>query len=397
MKHNAKKTLALLLALVMVLSLVPAMGIAAYADDTSYTLTIPSTLNVANSGWNATDGISATGTLAEGKKLTVTAASDDEFALVFGENKVNYKLAESGDTNTTYANATEKTAWEYTSLSSDATTQPMGVVVEDYSSKPAGTYQDTVTFTASVVSASTPLDNTTTAWTAGTFAVPAGGLTYGDAITVSGDVTLVLTDGETLTLNKGIGLASGATLTVEGNGTMNVNGTNESTASTVAGSGTIILTSGTLTAKGGNGAGISGWVHDQTKSAGGVAINGAVTVSGGTLTATGGNGGSIDSNGNANYAGVGGAAISGSVTVNGGTVTATGGNGGNLKVTISGGTDDERAGNGGAAIGGDATITSGTWTATNGSNGTYNVTSGCYGCSAGTGGKAVAGTVTDNR
>ena len=251
--------------------------------------------------------------------------------------------------------------------------------------------------TRSAVPASTPLDNTTTAWTAGTYAVPAGGKTYSDAITVSGDVTLVLTDGATLTLNKGISLASGATLTIEGNGTMAVNGTNNSTASTVAGSGTIILTSGTLTAKGGNGAGISGWVHDQTKSAGGVAINGAVTVSGGTLTATGGNGGSIDSNGTFNNAGVGGAAISGSVTVNGGTVTATGGNGGNLKVTISGGVDDARAGNGGAAIGGDATITSGTWTATNGSNGTYNVTSGCYGCSAGTGGKAVAGTVTDNR
>jgi len=102
--------------------------------------------------------------------------------------------------------------------------------------------------------AATPLDNTTTAWTAGTFAVPAGGLTYSDAITVSGDVTLTLTDGETLTLNKGISLASGATLTIQGNGTMNVNGTNNSTASTVAGStGTLILTSGTLTATGGKG------------------------------------------------------------------------------------------------------------------------------------------------
>ena len=71
----------------------------------------------------------------------------------------------------------------------------------------------------------TPLDNTTTAWSAGTYAVPAGGLTYSAAITVSGDVTLVLTDGTTLTLNKGISLAEGATLTIQGNGTMNVNGT----------------------------------------------------------------------------------------------------------------------------------------------------------------------------
>ena len=128
-------------------------GYAAPAVDTTsdYTLTIPATLAVANSGWNATDGISATGTLATGKKLVVTATSDDEFALVSGENKVNYKLAESGDNTTTYDTATEKTSWEFTALSETAATQPMGIVVEDYSSKPAGDYSDTVTFTASVV------------------------------------------------------------------------------------------------------------------------------------------------------------------------------------------------------------------------------------------------------
>ena len=245
--------------------------------------------------------------------------------------------------------------------------------------------------TRSAVPAATPLDNTTTAWTAGTFAVPAGGLTYSDAITVSGDVTLTLTDGETLTLNKGISLAEGATLTIEGNGTMNVNGTSVSTASTVDGSGTLVLTSGTLTAKGGNGGGygdreaVSG-----SKQAGGVAINGAVTVSGGTLTATGGAGGSIG-NRNANVtAGAGGAAISGSVTLVSGTLTATGGNGGN-----GGDHSTGTAGAGGAAIGGDLTVNGGTMTTTNGSNGV--VTSSPTAVNLGTGGKAVAGTVTDNR
>ena len=124
---------------------------------TDYVLTIPATLSVKNAGWNGTSGISATGTLENGKKLTVTASSDGEYALVSGENKVNYKLAASGDTNTTYANATEKTVWEFTSLSDSATTQTMGIVVEDYSTKPAGTYQDTVTFTASVESAAKKL------------------------------------------------------------------------------------------------------------------------------------------------------------------------------------------------------------------------------------------------
>ena len=204
------------------------------------------------------------------------------------------------------------------------------------------------------------LDNTMTAWSAGTFAVPAGGLTYSDAITVTGDVTLTLTDGETLTLNKGISIADGATLTVEGEGTMNVNGTNESTASTVAGTGTLVLTSGTLTATGGNGQSLNTNHDDTTGASGGVAING-------------------------------------NVTIDGGTVTAIGGNGGNCTVTISGGADNIIAGNGGAAINGSVTVNAGTWTATNGSNGTANISSGSYNSRAGTGGAAVTGTVTDNR
>lgn len=113
----------------------------------TYTLTIPSALTVANSGWNVTDGISATGALNSGKKLTVTASSNGEFALVNQSDntqKVSYKLAAaSTDTEAT-------TSWEFTELSSTATTKPMGIIVEDYSSMPAGTYQDIVTFTAAV-------------------------------------------------------------------------------------------------------------------------------------------------------------------------------------------------------------------------------------------------------
>ena len=200
----------------------------------------------------------------------------------------------------------------------------------------------------------TPLDNTTTAWSAGTFAVPAGGLTYSDAITVSGDVTLVLTEGTTLTLNKGIILADGATLTIQGNGTMNVNGTNESTASTVAGTGTITLTSGTLTARGGNGGGFGYGAYESPGGNGGNAINGSVIVSGGTLTARGGNGGSVGDMGYDAHGGNGGVAISGTLTINGGSTSVN-----------------------------------------NGSNGS--IGEDCDYCSAGTGGKAVAGTVTDNR
>ena len=145
-----KKLASIALAGALTLGLLPALSSPALAadGDSTYTLTIPSTLTVSNSGWNnATDGISATGTLASGKKLTVTANSDGEFALVNQSDntqKVGYKLATaSTDTEAT-------TSWTFDSLSSTATKKDMGIIVEDYSSKPAGTYQDTVTFTAKV-------------------------------------------------------------------------------------------------------------------------------------------------------------------------------------------------------------------------------------------------------
>ena len=144
-----KKLASLALAGALTLGLLPALSSPALATngDSTYTLTIPSELNVANSGWNATSGISATGSLASGKKLTVTASSDGEFALVNQSDstqKVGYKLATaSTDTEAT-------TSWTFGSLSSTATKKDMGIIVEDYSTMPAGTYQDTVTFTASV-------------------------------------------------------------------------------------------------------------------------------------------------------------------------------------------------------------------------------------------------------
>ena len=141
-----KRIFSLALAGALTMGLLPAFSSPALAagGDTSYTLTIPSTLTVSGSGWNATDGISATGTLADGKKLTVTASSVNSFKLKSGNNEVGYTLATaSTDTAAT-------TSWEFTELSSTATKKDMGIIVEDYSSMPAGTYQDTVTFTASV-------------------------------------------------------------------------------------------------------------------------------------------------------------------------------------------------------------------------------------------------------
>jgi len=144
-----KRFFGILLSLVLVLGLFPGMSLTAYAADvdTTYTITIPSTLTVSGSGWNATGGISATGTLASGKKLTVTASSANSWALKSGDNSVGYNLATATGT---YSSSATPASWEFTELSDTATTKPMGIIVEDYSTKPAGTYQDTVTFTAKV-------------------------------------------------------------------------------------------------------------------------------------------------------------------------------------------------------------------------------------------------------
>ena len=308
------------------------------------------------------------GDILAANALTVTIAAEPTYAVTFADD-----LTESDKWTASPAAGVKK--GQTVTVTYTGSKKVIGVKAEKKAAAPA----------------STPLDNTTTAWTAGSYAVPAGGLTYSDAITVSGDVTLTLTDGETLTLNKGISLASGATLTIEGNGTMNVNGTNNSTASTVAGStGTLILTSGTLTAKGGNGQDMTDGF--KTGASGGAAINGSVTVNGGSLTANGGNGGNCigatigpETNG-----GAGGAAISGDVTITDGAVAATGGNGGSIGASNYG--EEVHGGAGGAAIGGNATLTGGTLTATQGANGTGSLSD----SSVGTGGKAVAGTVTNN-
>ena len=151
-----KKLASLALAGALTLGLLPAFSSPALAaeGDTTYTLTIPSALTVANSGWNDTGGISATGTLATGKKLTVTASSANSWALKSGDNSVGYTL-------TTAEGGSQTTDWEFTELSDTATTKTMGIIVEDYSSKPADTYQDTVTFTAKVENAGIPVNSVT--------------------------------------------------------------------------------------------------------------------------------------------------------------------------------------------------------------------------------------------
>ena len=109
----------------LALGQIPGMSMTVLADvvDSTYILTIPSTLNVANPGWNATDGISVTGTLEEDTKLTVTASSANNWELKQqeGSETVRYMMKETSD-------GLEKYYWEFTALPGSA---PLGIDVED--------------------------------------------------------------------------------------------------------------------------------------------------------------------------------------------------------------------------------------------------------------------------
>ena len=154
-----KKILSLTLAGIMALGLMPGMTTTALAADnvSTYTLQIPSTLNVSAAGWNETSGLTAAVTSGDtfdsGKKLSVTATSTNSWSLVSGSNSVGYNLATATGT---YSSTATPASWEFSATelnASGGTNKAMGIIVEDYSNKAAGTYQDNVTFTAKVETA----------------------------------------------------------------------------------------------------------------------------------------------------------------------------------------------------------------------------------------------------
>lgn len=185
----------------------------------------------------------------------------------------------------------------------------------------------------------------------------------GNAVACEGDATIVLQQpGTTYTLqsaNNYAGLAvgpEGKTLTIKGEGTLNVTGGSEA-----AGIGTnyksicgnIVVESGTIIANSNNyGAGIG---------AGDGGTCGNITIKGGTITATGGN----------YAAGIGtgdnwlGAPVCGNITITGGTVTAKGGSNG---AGIGTGIEEKGTSN----TCGNITISGGTVTAT-GRSGSYDI------------------------
>ena len=181
------------------------------------------------------------------------------------------------------------------------------------------TWADNVTLTSS-----------TKTWNNNTY-VTNGDVNIADRITVTGNVTLILTDGYTLTAPNGIEVRVGNSLTIEGgtNGTGTlIIAKNEYSKAGIGGGylkgystqyGDITINGGIVNVKGGAySAGIGG--NDNSSIDG----NGTITINGGIVNATGGTraagiGGGRGSNKTGAYGGCG------AIVINGGQVTATGG------------------------------------------------------------------------
>jgi len=224
-------------------------------------------------------------------------------------------------------------------------------------------------------------------------------VTIDERVEITGDITLILPEGKTLTANKGLNVSTDNALTIEGKGTLNATGGNGQAGiggGNYESCGTVTIKDGTINATGGqSGAGIGGGRKEDKGGYGGT-----VNISGGNITAIGGE----------CAAGIGGAndASCGTVIVTGGTVKTTGGrcgagigggycgSGGN--VTISGGTltatgGFDAAGIGGGYLydGGELVISGGTVTATGGSPTAAGIGGGSCGGVSGSPGKLTIG------
>lgn len=238
----------------------------------------------------------------------------------------------------------------------------------------------------------TALAGSDAAWTG--WYVASGAVDISDRVVVTGEVYLILADGATLTIPKGITVTEGNSLTIYGQALGTGSLTIASPESDYAGIGGYVTNSSSHTAANTGSITINGGIIDVTGSNdnyGGAAIGGvywgntgSITINGGSVTATGkrfgagigcgtyaSGGGTITITGgtvvatSAAGAGIGGAnlAVTPDIYISGGNVTATsagthaGIGGGRCSsaniITISGGTVVAKCTNeGGAGIGG---------------------------------------------
>ena len=139
-------------------------------------------------------------------------------------------------------------------------------------------------------------------------------VTVGERITISGDVTLLLDEGKTLTATKGIELSAGNKLTIEGKGVLYAYGEDYKAGIGAKAVGTLVINSNVAARGGNNAAGIGG--SSNNTSGGTIIINGGEVVAQGGFCAAGIGGGLVG--------------VCGTITINGGKVIAVGGDNGDL-------------------------------------------------------------------
>lgn len=229
-------------------------------------------------------------------------------------------------------------------------------------------------------------------------------VTISERVTVSGDVSLILTDDASLTAEDGIEVDDGNSFTIYGQtagiGKLTATSTSDYAAGIGGGyrkdAGSITIHGGSITAQGGQTQrAIGGYLNYYGAGIGGgrSASAGTVTIYGGTISATGG----------VNSPGIGGAysnTASGTVTIYGGTITARGsvythGIGWDQNpldlIAIHGGDVTASAGNSGAGIGGTSSSADGGKIVITGGK----VTASASGGGAGIGGGYNGGTVDE--
>ena len=318
MKNKLKRTTSMLCALTVAAVPMTMSAFTASANDNTntvsdYTLTIPASFDIQNEGWNEIGDISVVGQLADGKKLVVNATSDGEFALLNQSDdtqKIDYTLKNS-------AEGEETTSWEFEELSETPAVQKIGVDVAPFRGMPAGSYTDTVTFTAGVETSYNIVD--LSALTAN-YEAQDGDILTG---TLAGNYKITVADGATITLNNavirgrssydykwaGITPNGDATIILEGENSLRGFYTNYPGITVPEGKTLAIKGNGSLDASSnGYGSGIGGGYRLAC---------GNIIIESGTITAAGGY--------NAAGIGDGSSGSCGNITINGGTVTATGG------------------------------------------------------------------------
>jgi len=256
------------------------------------------------------------------KPVTVNATTYYMLCTISGV-KSNYRYTGSAITVTptvTYNGTTLAEGTDYTVSTSPATVQEM----DDYTLTVTGQGDCTGTKTIQfAVIDKIPLTSDMTTLEDFAFVVNQD-VTISSRIQISGDVTLILGEDNTLTAQKGIELSQGNSLTIEGPGALTINDCDHYKSGIGAVKvGTLVINGGVINVRGCSSTHIGG------AGIGGDAVNtdgGTITINGGVVNATGGTG-AAGIGGGYNYNESGAYGVCGDVIINGGQVTAIGNNG----------------------------------------------------------------------